>query len=79
MKSRLEADADIGLALDALDASPLPFLLVACKCDLRPEEDELTVIHERHDIYRTSPESPRSQQLCIALVLRSVISHRAGG
>lgn len=65
-------------ASDALDASPLPFLLVACKCDLRPEDSGLTVAHDRHEIYRTSPESPRSQQMCIALVLRSVISSREG-
>ncbi|CAI7603916.1 unnamed protein product [Penicillium pancosmium] len=65
--------------IDALDAppSPSPLLLVACKCDLRPEDSELAVVHERHEIYRTSPDSPRSQQMCIALVLRAVISHRA--
>ncbi|KAJ6119339.1 hypothetical protein N7523_003619 [Penicillium sp. IBT 18751x] len=63
--------------LDALDISPLPFLLVACKCDLRPEVSELSVAHEQYEIYRTSPEAPRSQQMCIALVLRSVISNRA--
>ncbi|KAJ5085982.1 hypothetical protein N7532_010753 [Penicillium argentinense] len=64
--------------IDAMDAppSPLPLLLVACKCDLRPEDSEMAVVHERHEIYRTSPESPRSQQMCIALVLRAVISHR---
>jgi GTPase SAR1 family protein len=63
-------------ALDALDVSPLPFLLVACKCDLRPEDSEVSVVHEQYEIYRTSPEFPRSQQMCIALVLRSVISNR---
>ncbi|KAJ6102029.1 hypothetical protein N7486_004456 [Penicillium sp. IBT 16267x] len=63
--------------VDALDASPLPFLLVACKCDLRPEDSDLGAVHERHETYRTSPESPRSQQMCIALVLRAVISMRA--
>ncbi|KAJ5712983.1 uncharacterized protein N7483_010164 [Penicillium malachiteum] len=63
--------------IDSLDASPLPFLLVACKCDLRPEDGDLGLVHERHEIYRTSPESPRSQQMCIALVLRAVISTRA--
>lgn len=68
--------ADTRTALDALDVSPLPFLLVACKCDLRPEDSELSAVHEQHEIYRTSPESPRSQQMCIALVLRSVISNR---
>ncbi|KAJ5897356.1 hypothetical protein N7504_007644 [Penicillium tannophilum] len=63
--------------IDSLDASPLPFLLVACKCDLRPDDSDLGAIHERHETYRTSPESPRSQQMCIALVLRAVISMRA--
>ncbi|KAJ5656909.1 hypothetical protein N7507_008859 [Penicillium longicatenatum] len=63
--------------VDSLDASPLPFLLVACKCDLRPEDSDLGAIHERHETFRTSPESPRSQQMCIALVLRAVISFRA--
>lgn len=64
--------------LDALDDTTVPCVLVACKCDQLPEDGELGPIHERHDIYRTSPESPRSQQMCIALVLRSVIGHRAG-
>ncbi|KAJ5278831.1 hypothetical protein N7478_004203 [Penicillium angulare] len=41
------------------------------------EDGELGAIHDRHEIYRTSPESPRSQQMCIALVLRAVISTRA--
>lgn len=68
----------IWVYLDSLDASPLPFLLVACKCDLRPDDSDLGAIHERHETYRTSPESPRSQQMCIALVLRAVISMRAG-
>ncbi|KAJ5579307.1 hypothetical protein N7450_008174 [Penicillium hetheringtonii] len=63
---------------DALDAPPtsLPLSLVACKCDLQPEDSQLAMVHERHEIYRTSPESSRSQQMCIALVLRDVISHR---
>ncbi|KAJ5315074.1 hypothetical protein N7476_005381 [Penicillium atrosanguineum] len=68
--------SEVTAMLDALDVSPLPFLLVACKCDLRPEDSELSVFHEQYEIYRTSPEAPRSQQMCIALVLRSVISNR---
>lgn len=71
-----DADPDSWTAPDALDVSPLPFLLVACKCDLRPEDSEVSVVHEQYEIYRTSPEFPRSQQMCIALVLRSVISNR---
>ncbi|KAJ5363944.1 uncharacterized protein N7496_009657 [Penicillium cataractarum] len=71
---RLEKTIELA---DALDDTTVPCVMVACKCDQLPEENELGPIHERHDIYRTSPESPRSQQMCIALVLRSVISHRA--
>ncbi|CEJ54122.1 hypothetical protein PMG11_00444 [Penicillium brasilianum] len=72
---RLEKTIELA---DALDDTTVPCVLVACKCDQLPEESELGPIHARHDIYRTSPESPRSQQMCIALVLRSVIGHRAG-
>ncbi|KAJ5911732.1 uncharacterized protein N7473_001035 [Penicillium subrubescens] len=71
---RLEKTVELA---DALDDTTVPCVLVACKCDQLPEDGELGPIHERHDIYRTSPESPRSQQMCIALVLRSVIGHRA--
>jgi len=73
---QLRPSADIRTSLDALDVSPLPFLLVACKCDLRMEDSELNAMHKQHELYRTSPELPRSQQMCIALVLRSVISNR---
>ncbi|KAJ5142744.1 uncharacterized protein N7515_001531, partial [Penicillium bovifimosum] len=63
----------------SLAASDLPFLQVACKCDVNPEpvEDiQVDAIHERYEIYRTSFSSPRSQRMCIALVLRAVISTR---
>ncbi|KAJ6075438.1 uncharacterized protein N7446_003215 [Penicillium canescens] len=62
----------------SLATSTLPFLQVACKCDVLPEPLEETVdaIHERYEIYRTSFSSPRSQRMCIALVLRAVISTR---
>ncbi|KAJ5788558.1 Guanine-nucleotide dissociation stimulator CDC25 [Penicillium paradoxum] len=63
----------------SLAASDLPFLQVACKCDVNPEpaEDiEVDAIHERYEIYRTSFSSSRSQRMCIALVLRGVISTR---
>ncbi|KAK9849311.1 Ras guanine nucleotide exchange factor [Penicillium brevicompactum] len=61
----------------SLAASSLPFLQVACKCDVNPEpvEDiEVDAIHDQYEIYRTSFSSPRSQRICIALVLRGVIS-----
>ncbi|KAJ6144297.1 hypothetical protein N7470_008192 [Penicillium chermesinum] len=64
--------------VDSLEASFLPFLLVACKCDLRPEDNELVTIYGQREIYRTSPDLPRSQQMCIALVLRAVISTQTG-
>ncbi|CAI7621195.1 unnamed protein product [Penicillium glandicola] len=62
----------------SLAASDLPFLQVACKCDVNPEpsDSEVDAIHDRYEIYRTSFSSPRSQRMCIALVLGAVISTR---
>lgn len=34
---------------------------------------------ERYEIHRATPESPRSQKMCIALVLRSVVNNKKGG
>ncbi|OQE87193.1 hypothetical protein PENNAL_c0020G04411 [Penicillium nalgiovense] len=65
--------------IDSLAASDLPFLQVACKCDVNPEpldDSEVDAIHDRYEIYRTSFSSPRSQRMCIALVLGAVISTR---
>ncbi|KAK4862590.1 hypothetical protein LT330_002723 [Penicillium expansum] len=65
--------------IDSLAASDLPFLQVACKCDVNPEpleDNEVDAIHDRYEIYRTSFSSPRSQRMCIALVLGAVISTR---
>ncbi|CAL5872995.1 uncharacterized protein PFLUO_LOCUS7264 [Penicillium psychrofluorescens] len=70
---KLEEMTDL---LDSLDATALPFLLVACKCDLTTDDSKLEPLHGRYEIRRTSPESPRSQRMCIALVLRTVIAHR---
>ncbi|KAI3149304.1 hypothetical protein CBS147325_3316 [Penicillium roqueforti] len=67
------------MLIDSLAASDLPFLQVACKCDVNPEplEDiEVDAIHDQYEIYRTSFSSPRSQRMCIALVLGAVISTR---
>ncbi|CAG8239589.1 unnamed protein product [Penicillium salamii] len=61
----------------SLAASNLPFLQVACKCDVNPEpveDSQVDAIHDQYEIYRTSFSSPRSQRMCIALVLRGVIS-----
>ncbi|KAJ5308793.1 hypothetical protein N7508_004172 [Penicillium antarcticum] len=62
----------------SLETSTLPFLQVGCKCDVHAEplEEAVDAIHERYEIYRTSFSSPRSQRMCIALVLRAVISTR---
>ncbi|KAJ5758104.1 uncharacterized protein N7511_006798 [Penicillium nucicola] len=62
----------------SLEKSTLPFLQVGCKCDVHPEplEEAVDAIHDRYEIYRTSFSSPRSQRMCIALVLRAVISTR---
>lgn len=73
--------ADFPRDLDSLAASDLPFLQVACKCDVNPEpleDTEVDAIHDRYEIYRTSFSSPRSQRMCIALVLGAVISTREG-
>lgn len=73
--------ADFPRNLDSLAASDLPFLQVACKCDVNPEpleDSEVDAIHDRYEIYRTSFSSPRSQRMCIALVLGAVISTREG-
>ncbi|KAJ5170300.1 uncharacterized protein N7500_003083 [Penicillium coprophilum] len=52
--------------IESLAASDLPFLQVACKCDVNPEPlegSEVDAIHDRYEIYRTSFSSPRSQHL----------------
>ena len=33
---------------------------------------------EQYEIHRATPESPRSQKMCIALVLRTVVSNKYG-
>ncbi|OJK00966.1 hypothetical protein ASPACDRAFT_77815 [Aspergillus aculeatus ATCC 16872] len=62
--------------LASLDASSIPFRLVASKCDIQPPHGLLEPVLDGYEILRTSPDSPRSQKMCIALVLRSVISER---
>lgn len=62
----------------SLDASSIPFRLVASKCDIQPPHGLLEPVLDGYEILRTSPDSPRSQKMCIALVLRSVISERNG-
>ncbi|KAI2944106.1 hypothetical protein CBS63078_108 [Aspergillus niger] len=62
--------------LDSLTASDIPFTLVASKCDIQPPDSPLEPILGGYEIHRTSPDSPRSQKMCIALVLRSVINRK---
>ncbi|PWY85359.1 ras GEF [Aspergillus eucalypticola CBS 122712] len=62
--------------LDSLTASDIPFTLVASKCDIQPPDSPVEPILGGYEIHRTSPDSPRSQKMCIALVLRSVISRK---
>ncbi|PYH44321.1 putative Ras guanyl-nucleotide exchange factor RasGEF [Aspergillus saccharolyticus JOP 1030-1] len=64
--------------LASLDASSIPFRLVASKCDIQPPNSPIEPVLDGYEILRTSPDSPRSQKMCIALVLRSVISDRNG-
>ncbi|RHZ44013.1 putative Ras guanyl-nucleotide exchange factor RasGEF [Aspergillus thermomutatus] len=62
--------------LDTLSASSLPFLLIASKCDFRSHDGPLEPALGNYEIHRMSPESPRSQKMCIALLLRSVVSKK---
>ena len=64
--------------LDALTTLSFPFVLVASKCDIRNSDGPFEPQLDNYEIHRTSPESPRSQKMCIALVLRSVIGNKYG-
>ena len=64
---------------DTLAASPLPFVLVASKCDIQTPDGPVESALGHYEIQRTSPVSPRSQKVCIAMVLRSVVGHKYGG
>lgn len=70
--------ADRSAALDALTTQSFPFVLVASKCDIRNNDGPFEPVLDNYEIHRTSPESPRSQKMCIALVLRSVIGNKYG-
>ncbi|KAI9931741.1 hypothetical protein MW887_010320 [Aspergillus wentii] len=59
-----------------LATSSLPCVLVASKCDLQNQDGPLDPDLGNYEMHRTSPESPRSQKMCIALVLRSVIANK---
>ncbi|KAF9883792.1 hypothetical protein FE257_002776 [Aspergillus nanangensis] len=63
--------------LDSLTESSFPFVLVASKCDVQSGDDgPCEPVLGNYEIHKTSPESPRSQKMCIAMVLRSVIGNK---
>ncbi|KAE8146146.1 ras guanyl-nucleotide exchange factor RasGEF [Aspergillus avenaceus] len=62
--------------LDSLVASAFPFVLVASKCDLQAPDGPVEPMLKNYQIQRTTPESPRSQKMCISMVLRSVINSK---
>lgn len=58
-------------------ASSLPFVVLASKSGaVQAPNGPRDPVLERYEIHRATPESPRSQKMCIALVLRSVINHK---
>lgn len=62
--------------LDTLAAYAFPFVLVASKCDIQAPDGPLEPMLKNYQIHKTSPESPRSQKLCISMVLRDVINSK---
>ncbi|KAE8352941.1 ras guanyl-nucleotide exchange factor RasGEF [Aspergillus coremiiformis] len=62
--------------LDTLAAFAFPFVLIASKCDIHAPDGPLEPVLKNYQIHRTSPESPRSQKMCISMVLRSVINSK---
>lgn len=65
------------LPTDSVAASSLPFVVLASKSGaVQASNGPRDPVLERYEIHRATPESPRSQKMCIALVLRSVINHK---
>ncbi|KAL4891683.1 ras guanine nucleotide exchange factor domain-containing protein [Aspergillus ambiguus] len=62
--------------LDSLTESSFPFILVGSKCDVQSSDGPCEPALANYEFHRTSPDSPRSQKLCIAMVLRSVIGRK---
>ncbi|KAL4963840.1 putative Ras guanyl-nucleotide exchange factor RasGEF [Aspergillus stella-maris] len=62
--------------IDALAAASIPFVLVATKCDKQGPDGPLETSFGRYEIHRTSPESPREQKMCIAVILRDILSQK---
>lgn len=64
---------------DSVAASSLPFVVLASKSDVVPTHNGVRdPVLERYEIHKATPESPRSQKMCIALVLRSVVNNKRG-
>lgn len=64
---------------DSVAASSLPFVVLASKSDVIPTHNGIRdPVLERYEIHKATPESPRSQKMCIALVLRSVVNNKRG-
>lgn len=63
--------------LDSVAASSLPFVVLASKSDVIPTHNGVRdPVLERYEIHEATPELPRSQKMCIALVLRSVVNNK---
>lgn len=65
-------------ATDSFTESSFPFILVGSKCDVQSADGPCEPALGNYEFHRTSPDSPRSQKLCIAMVLRSVIGRKYG-
>lgn len=64
---------------DSVAASSLPFVVLASKSDVIPSHNGARdPVLERYEIHKATPETPRSQKMCIALVLRSVVNNKRG-
>ncbi|KAL5359629.1 ras guanine nucleotide exchange factor domain-containing protein [Aspergillus floccosus] len=68
--------SDLTGLLDSLTESSFPFILVGSKCDVQSADGPCEPALGNYEFHRTSPDSPRSQKLCIAMVLRSVIGRK---
>ena len=67
------------LCAGSLKASSLPFVVLASKSAVvHSQNGPRDPVLEQYEIHRATPESPRSQKMCIALVLRTVVSNKYG-
>lgn len=53
-------------------------MLVATKCDKQSPDGRFQTSFGNYDIHRTSPDSPQTQKMCIAVILRDVFRQRDG-